>query len=101
MNIETAKELKAISIGYTSWHDVYDTHNRYGLFDKIKEYMEGAQYWVDNGINLEQKEIICDNIKKFDYRYVNKIIKKLEETISLDLTNEIIIKAIELIKIIK
>lgn len=102
MNIETAKELKALQKGYTSWRWLVDTYSRYdNAVGHIDEYLREAYEWVKNGISPDEMDTIENNIQIFGSKYADEIRDRLEITCNITATNENVVKLINLVKSIK
>lgn len=97
MNIETAKELKAIEVGHPDWITLTDLYVKYSRQDKIQEYEQSALSWVKNGIPKQSIEKINENIMLFGDKYSRQIKDRLELVAKKPSTNPKILETLNLV----
>lgn len=97
MNIETAKELKALEIGYTDWRTLTDLYVKYLRTYKIQEYEQSALSWVKDGIPKQSIEKINENIMLFGDKYSRQIKDRLKLVAKKPSTNPEILETLNLV----
>jgi len=80
MKIQTAKELKAVQMGYYSWATLIVTYSTYNKSEICAEYEKEAEKWTLAGkIPVDNMRMIEANLHYFREDIVKDIKERLEK----------------------
>lgn len=98
MNIETARELKALEIGYTSYNVMVGIYCRYSKYEELELHKKDAEKWVQGGKIPDDSMLkIEKHIKLFGENDAKGIKDRLEYSADISTSNPVLKDLISLV----